>query len=68
MASVAPPAESSFAKVNRDIIGALWAPDWKYRALIVVLLAILGWATTRALGVAEARLMRWNTAALAAKG
>ena len=34
----------------------------------MVIVAILGWGTTRALGMAEARALRWNTAALAAKG
>ncbi len=34
----------------------------------MIAVAILGWGTTRALGVVEARALRWNTAALAAKG
>ncbi len=34
----------------------------------MVVVAILGWGTTRVLGMAEARALRWNTAALAAKG
>ena len=34
----------------------------------MVTVAILGWGTTRLLGVAEAYTLRWNTAALAAKG
>ncbi len=34
----------------------------------MVTVAILGWGTTRVLGLAEARALRWNTAALAAKG
>ncbi len=34
----------------------------------MVTVAILGWGTTRLLGVAEARALRWNTAALAARG
>lgn len=34
----------------------------------MISVAILGWGTTRLLGMAEARALRWNTAALAAKG
>jgi len=34
----------------------------------MIAVAILGWGTTRILGLAEARALRWNTAALAAKG
>jgi taurine transport system permease protein len=34
----------------------------------MIAVAILGWGTTKALGVAEQRALRWNTAALAAKG
>lgn len=34
----------------------------------MVVVAILGWGTTRALAEAESRALRWNTAALAAKG
>ncbi len=34
----------------------------------MIAVAVLGWATTRALGVAEARALRWNLAALSAKG
>lgn len=34
----------------------------------MVVVAILGWGTTRVLSMAEARALRWNTAALAAKG
>jgi NitT/TauT family transport system permease protein/taurine transport system permease protein len=34
----------------------------------MVIVAILGWGTTRALAAAETRALRWNTAALAAKG
>ena len=44
MATVAPPAGSSFPRVTRDIIGALWAPDWRYHTLMAVLVAVLGWA------------------------
>ncbi len=44
MATVAPPARTPFARVSRDIIGALWEPDWRYRAMLLVLIAILGWA------------------------
>ena len=34
----------------------------------MIAVAILGWGTTRLLGVAETYALRWNTAALAAKG
>lgn len=34
----------------------------------MIAVAILGWGTTRLLGMAETRALRWNTAALAAKG
>ena len=34
----------------------------------MIAVAILGWGTTRMLGVAETYALRWNTAALAAKG
>lgn len=34
----------------------------------MITVAILGWGSTRMLGVAEAYALRWNTAALAAKG
>ncbi len=34
----------------------------------MIAVAILGWGTTRLLGVLEAWALRWNTAALAAKG
>ncbi len=44
MATAAPPARTNFSRVGRDIIGALWEPDWRYRTMIVVLLAVLGWA------------------------
>ena len=44
MATVSPPARTSFGRVSRDIIGALWEPDWRYRVMMLVLVAILGWA------------------------
>jgi len=34
----------------------------------MISVAILGWATTKLLGLAEARALRWNLAALSAKG
>ena len=43
MATVAPP-RTPFARVSRDIIGALWEPDLRYRMMMAVLLAVLGWA------------------------
>lgn len=65
--------------VAAELVGAFYglgrvlnvAQQDLYPGMILVgmaAVAILGWATTRALGAAEARLMRWNTAALAAKG
>jgi molybdopterin-containing oxidoreductase family membrane subunit len=44
MASVAPPAGSTFGRVSRDIIGALWGADWRYKTLMAVLILILSWA------------------------
>ncbi len=44
MASAAPPRESRFAKVNSDIIGALWGPDWRYTSMMTLLGAVIGWA------------------------
>ncbi len=44
MASVAPPAETRFAKVSNDIIGALWGADWRYHAMMTLLVAVIGWA------------------------
>ena len=41
MASVAPPAGSTFGRVSRDIIGALWGADWRYKSLMAVLILIL---------------------------
>ena len=47
MASVAPTApsvQSRLAKVNDDIIGALWGPDWRYLVMMTFLAAVIGWA------------------------
>ncbi len=44
MATVAPSARNPFARVSDDIIGALWHPDWRYRLLMTVVVAILAWA------------------------
>ncbi|MHC4108929.1 MAG: NrfD/PsrC family molybdoenzyme membrane anchor subunit, partial [Planctomycetota bacterium] len=44
MATVSPPSQTPFARVNRDIIGALWGPDWRYRVLMVVVVTVLAWA------------------------
>jgi molybdopterin-containing oxidoreductase family membrane subunit len=44
MASVAGPARTPFARVSRDIIGALWDSDLRYRAMMLVLLTVIGWA------------------------
>ena len=62
MATAAPPAGSSFSRVSRDIIGALWSPDWRYRALMAVVMLVLGWAGFAWLwqirwGIGEAGLM-----------
>ncbi len=44
MASAAPRSESRFARVNRDIIGALWGPDWRYNSMMTLLAAVIGFA------------------------
>ena len=44
MASVAGPARTPFARVSRDIIGALWDSDLRYRMMMLILLTVIGWA------------------------
>ncbi len=65
--------------VAAELVGAFYglgrvlnvAQQDLYPGMILVgmfAVAILGWGTTRILGMAEARALRWNLAALAAKG
>ncbi|MFN3824459.1 MAG: ABC transporter permease [Paracoccaceae bacterium] len=65
--------------VAAELVGAFYglgrvlnvAQQDLYPGMILVgmfAVAILGWGTTKLLGMAEARVLRWNLAALAAKG
>lgn len=65
--------------VAAELVGAFYglgrvlnvAQQDLYPGMILVgmfAVAILGWGTTKLLGMAEARALRWNLAALAAKG